>query len=191
MPVQVRADLHARLKAEKTPGDADDEAVETHAAAEGGDEAYAPYSRRARDLYQLAAPPFLFACAQRTALLRSILEAPSEAGGCALDLSHLTRERVVSQVFALHDADERIALEEAWTTASAMAMAPAPLAKLCNYFGPQYALYFAYLRTYSLWLWPPAILGALLFIVQESVYGGQENVWGAFFCLLLLSLIHI
>ena len=187
MPVQVRADLHARLKAEKTPGDADDEAVETHAAAEGGDEAYAPYSRRARDLYQLAAPPFLFACAQRTALLRSILEAPSEAGGCALDLSHLTRERVVSQVFALHDADERIALEEAWTTASAMAMAPAPLAKLCNYFGPQYALYFAYLRTYSLWLWPPAILGALLFIVQESVYGGQENVWGAFFCLLLIA----
>ena len=66
-------------------------------------------------------------------------------------------------------------------------MAPAPLAKLCNYFGPQYALYFAYLRTYSLWLWPPAILGALLFIVQESVYGGQENVWGAFFCLLLIA----
>ena len=69
---------------------------------------------------------------------------------------------------------------------TALALAPAPLAQLFNYFGAEYTLYFAFLRTYSMWLWAPAMCGLVLFVFQESEYAGGESVWAAFYCILLI-----
>ena len=69
---------------------------------------------------------------------------------------------------------------------TALALAPAPLAQLFNYFGAEYTLYCAFLRTYSMWLWAPAMCGLVLFVFQESEYAGGESVWAAFYCILLI-----
>ena len=47
-------------------------------------------------------------------------------------------------------------------------LSPAPIAQLYNYLGAELALYFAFLRTFSLWLWAPAIAGLILFVFQET-----------------------
>ena len=203
----------------------------------GGREAYAPYRRAVHRYFQMAAAPHFFACSQRTQLLTSILHAPRDAGGAGLSLAQLQRDRVISKAFPLHDQDERKALEDRWGVEAALALAPAPLAQLFNYFGAEYALalqplhctltapslhpsprpfgtrpscaldplapprpplthssptprrytlYFAFLRTFSMWLWAPAMCGLVLFVFQESEYAGGESVWGAFYCILLL-----
>ena len=65
---------------------------------EGGVEAYTPYRRRVHKLYQLAAHPHFFSCAQRSLLIVSILEAPSSTGGAEIKLATLERTHVISQV---------------------------------------------------------------------------------------------
>ena len=106
----------------------------------GGREAYAPYRRAVHRYFQMAAPPHFFACSQRTQLLTSILHAPRDAGGAGLSLAQLQRDKVISKAFPLHDQDERKALEDRWGVEAALALAPAPLAQLFNYFGAEYAL---------------------------------------------------
>ena len=59
-------------------------------------------------------------------------------------------------------------LEERWTTESSLGLAPAPISALFNYFGCDLTLYFAFLRTFSLWLWLPAVLGLVLFVFQVA-----------------------
>ena len=106
----------------------------------GGKEAYAPYRRATHRYFQMAAAPHFFACSQRTQLLTSILHAPREAGGAGLSLAQLQRDKVISKAFPLHAQDERKALEERWGVETALALAPAPLAQLFNYFGAECAL---------------------------------------------------
>ena len=146
LPVQLKSSLEERLRRERRasavdvdePPEGDDEASGAAATAEGGaagemisreggDHAYAAYRRRVHKLYQLAAHPHFFSCAQRSLLLASILEAPAATGGAELKLARLERSNVVAQVFALHDDAERQVLEERWTTESSLGLAPAPV----------------------------------------------------------------
>ena len=78
-------------------------------------------------LFQLAAHPYFFSCAQRSLLVASILEGPAASGGAELKLARLERSHVVSQVFALHDDAERQVLEERWTTESSLGLGPPPV----------------------------------------------------------------
>ena len=194
-PMQLRPGLEERLHLEREQQHVgQDEAAAEAVAAElealealdGRDTAYAPYRRRVHRLYQLGAPPHVFACAARAHILTSILEAPQAVGGAELSLSTLERSRVVQQVFALHDMRERRALEERWSASASLGLAPAPLTELYNYFGAEYALYFAFLRRFSQWLWAPAALGLVLFVFNETEYAGQESVWQALYCLLIV-----
>ena len=137
-------------------------------------------------LYQLAAHPHFFSCAQRSLLLRSILEAPSTSGGCELKLARLEKLNVVTQIFALHDDKERQVLEERWTTESSLGLGAAPITPLFNYFGADVTLYLAFLRLYSLCLWAPAIIGLVLFVFQETEYAGRESVFNAVFSLIVV-----
>ena len=201
LPMQLKSAIDERLRREKMPyaserrgggggrrGDADETAEpdEEIVSREGGLEAYAPYRRRVHQLFQLAAHPHFFSCAQRTLLLSSILEAPAAVGGAELKLASLQRSHVVAQVFALHHDAERQALEERWTTESSLGLAPAPITPLYNYFGADLTLYMAFLRLYSLWLWLPAVLGLVLFVFQETEYAGRESVWQALYSLCLV-----
>ena len=93
---------------------------------------------------------------------------------------------MLRKVFPLHDQDERKNLEDRWGVEAALALAPAPFAQLFNYFGPERTLYFAFLRTLSMWLWAPAVGGLVLYVFQETEYAGEESVWGAFYCILLV-----
>ncbi|KOO35990.1 d chain transport protein [Chrysochromulina tobinii] len=166
-PMQLRPGLEERLHLEREQqhGGQDEAAAEAVAAElealealDGRDTAYAPYRRRA----------------------------PQAVGGAELSLSTLERSRVVQQVFALHDMRERRALEERWSASASLGLAPAPLTELYNYFGAEYALYFAFLRRFSQWLWAPAALGLVLFVFNETEYAGQESVWQALYCLLIV-----
>ena len=200
MPVQLKADIEARLMAERALADAGKKNAADRLASqlaaldeakgaselEGGGHAFAPYRRRAHDLFQLAAPPRFFSAAQRTRLVLSILEAPMDAGGAGLHLAALHRCGVVREMWPPHQPAERAALEHGWSTASMLGLAAPPATRLFNYFGGEHALYFAFLRTLSLWLWAPAIAGVVLFIFTESEYGGAENVWQALYTLLLV-----
>ena len=176
LPVQLKSGIDERLRREKLPYDENDADADGTTAEvvsrEGGFEAYAPYRRRVHKLFQLAAHPYFFSCAQRSILLSSILEAPSSAGGAELNLAQLERSHVVAQVFALHDNAERRVLEERWTTESSLGLAPAPITPLYNYFGADLTLYLAFLRLYSQGLWVPAILGLVLFVFQETECAG-------------------
>ena len=81
LPMQLKAGIAERLRREKAPfspsDDADDEgegeggggAAGAGLSREGGYEAYAPYRRRVHELYQLAAHPRFFSCAQARASL--------------------------------------------------------------------------------------------------------------------------
>ena len=64
-----------------------------------------------------------------------------------------------------------------WTLEASLGLAPAPTARMYNYFGCDLALYFSFLRLYSLWLWLPAVFGVVVFLFGESEYGGGESVW--------------
>ena len=163
-----------------------DDDVELSELELGAGEAYAPYRRAVHGFFQLAAAPSFFSCQQRTLLLRSILQAPREQGGAGLSLAQLQRDGAVRQVFALHDQAQRTALEDRWGLSSALALAPCPVGQLFNYFGAEYTLYFVFLRTFSMWLWAPALVGLVLFVFQETEYGGKESVWAAFYCMLLV-----
>jgi len=163
-----------------------DDDVELSELELGAGEAYAPYRRAVHGFFQLAAAPSFFSCQQRTQLLRSILQAPREVGGAGLSLAQLRRDGAVAQVFALHDNAQRSALEDRWGLPSALALAPCPVGQLFNYFGAEYTLYFVFLRTFSMWLWAPALTGLVLFVFQETEYGGKESVWAAFYCMLLV-----
>ena len=46
-----------------------------------------------------------------------------------------------------------------------LALAPSPVGGFFNYLGSEYALYFSFLRSFSLWLWPVAALGLVLFVI--------------------------
>ena len=151
LPMQLKSGLEERLKREREllATGAEDElesprgaaavsprsagapsaagAVDGIVSREGGGDAYAPYRRRVHKLYQLAAHPHFFSCAQRSLLLRSILEAPSTSGGCELKLARLEKLNVVTQIFALHDDKERQVLEERWTTESSLGLGAAPI----------------------------------------------------------------
>ena len=191
LPVQLKSGLEERLRRERRASADDDEDSprprgDGMPSREGGGEAYASYRRRVHKLYQLAAHPHFFSCAQRSLLLASILEAPVKTGGCELKLARLERSHVVSQVFALHDDAERRVLEERWTTESSLGLGPAPISRLYNYFGADVTLYLAFLRLYSLCLWLPAIAGLVLFVFQETEYAGRESIWQAFYALLVV-----
>jgi hypothetical protein len=201
MPVQLKADLEVRLSAERAltaagKKNAADKlasqlasqlaAVDGASEVEGGGFAFAPYKRRAHDLFQLAAPPRFFSAAQRSRLVLSILEAPTELSGAGLRLAALIRCGVVHEAWPPHQPSERAALEAGWSTASMLGLAAPPSTRLFNYFGGEHALYFAFLRTLSQWLWMPGVAGVVLFIFTESEYGGAENVWQALYSLLLV-----
>ncbi|KAL1507864.1 hypothetical protein AB1Y20_007472 [Prymnesium parvum] len=183
LPIQLAPQLERRVSAAADDDDAAAAAAARGGEREGGDEAYAPYVRRVHDLFQRAAPPRFFSCAQRSRLLLSIMQAPLDEGGCGVSLADLQRRLVVAQTYPLHSDDERRALEGAWSMASSMALAPAPIAQLHNYLGPEFALYFAFLRLYSLWLWAPAVAGLVLAVFQESEYSSGQSVWQSYYSL--------
>lgn len=69
---------------------------------------------------------------------------------------------------ALNNVEQHQALHRAWIQSSLFA--PQPLDLICNYYGEEIALYFAFLGHYTAWLLPLAVLGALTF-AHQFYYG--------------------
>ncbi|KAK7008996.1 anoctamin-8 [Biomphalaria glabrata] len=71
--------------------------------------------------------------------------------------------KVVSQVFPLHNHNDLKILRQTWVQAI---FSKQPLDEVCRYFGVKIGLYFAYLGHYTTWLILPALVGLIIFLMQ-------------------------
>ena len=99
---------------------------------------------------------------------------------------------LLDRLTPLHDENERDALLSQWGSLSLLASTePIPLDAIHGYFGSEIALYFAWLRTYTVYLLVPAVLGIVVALHQAWVgslavwslipYGVMLSLWSSLF----------
>ncbi|EQC34253.1 hypothetical protein SDRG_08455 [Saprolegnia diclina VS20] len=84
----------------------------------------------------------------RIKLIRSIIDASTNDGGCGLNTQRLVLDKCVWTAYALHDFDEREKLNAKWINWTTRP-SQQPFREIKDYYGEKVGLYFAWLGTTS------------------------------------------
>lgn len=106
----------------------------------------------------------VFSELDRQRLVQSLISSRAERDGAEQDLTILYRTGVIYKFFPLHKYEEQTWLWNHWAKKLARNQ---PIDQIRDYFGEKVGFYFGFLGYTAKWLLPIAVLGLLIFVMQQ------------------------
>jgi hypothetical protein len=150
---------------------------------------YAPFTRDNKHIFLKAFDDDFFTRTQRQHLVRTIVEMDRYNGGAGKSISKLLKRGYATRFFPFHVKKTKEYLLDKWATWKVKKwFNKQPIDAMRAYFGEELTLYFSWLGFYNYALITPAILGVVVFVLQEQPTDGWPNVLYAFFMMLWTTL---
>lgn len=129
----------------------------------------------------------IFRGVDRIKLLISCMQAKTSENppGCGLDLDQLTNRGCIKGAFCLHESSELYKVQRQWLKLFYFPW-NLPVGDIKNYFGEKIGLYFAFLSHYVSMLLFPAVIGIVVFLIQQNDPRGFRYINVIYTCSMII-----
>ncbi|KAJ5077262.1 ngep-related [Anaeramoeba ignava] len=124
---------------------------------------YAEFRMSQKNMFLAHSEECVFNSSERQKIIRTVIEAKKDQGGCGINVTKLIRKKYATDMFSVHNYDELDPLLKRWSKSCKCTQ---PIDQVRDYFGENVAFYFTYLGFYTEWLIFLSIVSIPFGIVQ-------------------------